>query len=140
MKEFKLDKHPKIETGFKTPEGYFENLYDTIDFQSKNENQVKVINFSSYRTKVLYAIAAVFVIAVSIPLVTNAFQTKESTTISTESIEDYLSYSQNISNQEVVELMSQEDINSFEIDLNIDKKEIESILTQSDDLEDYLLD
>lgn len=139
MKDFKLDKHPKIETGFKTPEGYFDTLYDKLDLTIENKKEPKVIVLSSFRKKLLYAVAAVFVIAVSIPILTNALQTKQ-TTISNESIEDYLSSYQTVSNHDVIELLTYEDIKSLEVDMKIDSKEIETILTENDYLEDYLLD
>lgn len=140
MKDFKLDNHPKITTGFKTPEGYFDTLYDRISIPSENIKKPKVIAFKSYRKRLLYAVAAVLIVAISIPLITNTLQTQKTTTISNESIEDYLSYSKNVSYHDMAELLSYEDIQSLEIDLNIDSKEIESILTESDYLEDYLID
>jgi cell division protein FtsL len=140
MKDFKLDNHPKIATGFKTPEGYFDTLYDRIELPSEPINETKVITFASYRKKLLYAVAAVLVIAVSIPLITNALQTQKTIPLSNESIEDYLSYSRTVSAHEMAELLSYEDIQSLEVDLNIDNKEIESLLTDSDYIEDYLID
>jgi len=139
MKEFKLDKHPKITTGFKTPEGYFDTLYGKLELKTENKKEPKVIAFSSLRKKVLYAVAAVFVIAVLIPILTNALQTKQ-TTITNESIEDYLSSYQTVSNHDVIELLTYEDIRSLEVDMKIDSKEIETILTENDYLEDYLID
>lgn len=140
MKDFKLDNQPKITTGFKTPEGYFDTLYDRISIPSEHIKEPKVIAFASYRKRFLYAVAAVLVVAISIPLITNTLQTQKTTTISNESIEDYLSYSKNVSYHDMAELLSYEDIQSLEVDLNIDSKEIESILTESDYLEDYLID
>jgi len=140
MKDFKLDNHPKIATGFKTPEGYFDTLYDRIELPSEPIIETKVITFASYRKKMLYAVAAVFVMAVSIPLITNALQSPKTTPLSNESIEDYLSYSRTVSAHEMAELLSYEDIQSLEVDLNIDNKEIESLLTDSNYIEDYLID
>lgn len=140
MKEFKLDNHPKINTGFKTPEDYFDTLYNRMDIPTNEIQETKVISIVSFRKKLLYAVAAVFVIAISIPLVTNALQSQKAAPISTESIEDYLSYSQSVSNQDLTELLTPEDIQSLEEDLSIDAKEIESILTESGSIEDYLID
>jgi hypothetical protein len=39
----------------------------------------------------------------------------------------------------MAELLSYEDIQSLEVDLNIDNKEIESLLTDSDYIENYLI-
>lgn len=139
MKDFKLDNHPKIATGFKKPEGYFDTLYDRIELPSESIIETKVITFASYRKKMLYAVAAVFVFAVSIPLITNALQSQKTTTLSNESIEDYLSYSPTVSAHEMAELLSYEDIQSLEVNLNIDNKEIESLLTDSHYIEDYLI-
>lgn len=140
MTKFKLDTHTKIETGFKIPDGYFDSLYDRLDLTIENKEEPKVISFSSHRKKLLYAVAAVLVLAVLIPLVTNAIQTKQTTTISNESIEDYLSSYQTVSNHDVVELLTYEDIQSLEVDMKIDTKEIETILTENDYLEYFLLD
>ena len=140
MNKFKLDNQPKIETGFKTPENYFDTFYDRLELAIENKKEPKVIAITSIRKKLLYAVAAVFIITVSIPLLTNALQTKQTSTISTETIEEYLSNHQTISNHDVIELLTYEDIKTLEIDLKIDSKEIETILTQNDYLEDYLLD
>ena len=140
MKEFKLDNHPKIKTGFKTPEGYFDTLYNRMDLPTNEISEPKVISIFSLQKKILYAVAAILVVAISIPLVTNVLQTPKATSISTDSIEDYLSYSQTVSNQEITELLSDEDIQSLEKDLSMDTNEIETILTESEYLEDYLID
>ena len=47
---------------------------------------------------------------------------------------------QTVSNHDVIELLTYEDIKSLEVDMKIDSKEIETILTENDYLEDYLLD
>lgn len=140
MKEFKLDNHPKIKTGFKTPEGYFDTLYNRMDLPTNEISEPKVISIFSLQKKILYAVAAILVVAISIPLVTNVLQTPKATSISTDSIEDYLSYSQTVSNQEITELLTDEDIQSLEKDLAMDTNEIETILTESEYLEDYLID
>ena len=140
MKDFKLDNHPKITTGFKTPEGYFDTLSDRIAIKSEEKNTTKVISFTSYRKKILYAVAAVFAIALSIPLITNALQNPNALKISNDSIEDYLSATENVSSQDFSALLTTEDIQNLEVDLKIDSKEIETLLTESDYLENYLID
>ncbi|PTT12069.1 hypothetical protein DBR27_05895, partial [Flavobacterium sp. HMWF030] len=61
MKTFKLENEPKITTGFKTPEDYFDNFSAKV-LQQINEKEVKVIPLYK-RKKVLTmaAAAAVFI-------------------------------------------------------------------------------
>ena len=140
MKQFKLDNHPKIVTGFRSPEGYFDTLYDRIDFPLKEIKEAKVFTFSRYRKRILYAVAALFVMVATIPLVTNALDMQKAPALNNQAIEDYLSYSRTVSTQEMVELLSYEDIQSLEVDVSLDTKEIESFLTQADFIKYYLID
>ena len=77
MKEFKLDYDAKITSGFKTPDGYFDTLSDKILAELPNE-EPKVISLFSSRKTWYYAVAAILVLMLSIPLYTEySTQTEE---------------------------------------------------------------
>jgi hypothetical protein len=60
MKAFKLENEPKIKTGFKTPDHYFDDLSAKI-LQQINEKEVKVIPIYK-RKKVLSLMAAAAIV------------------------------------------------------------------------------
>ena len=47
MRTFKLDNEPKIESGFKIPEHYFEN-FSSIIMEKMPEDEIKVIPVTTY--------------------------------------------------------------------------------------------
>ena len=137
MKEFKLDYDAKITSGFKTPDGYFDTLSDKILAELPNE-EPKVISLFSSRKTWYYAVAAILVLMLSIPLYTEySTQTEE---IDTATLENYLAYQSTISEEEIVNLLEQEDLDKMKIELNIEDKEIEDALYSNNNLEQYIID
>ena len=53
MKEFRLDNEPKITSGFKTPEGYFDDLSEKIN-ANLPKNEPKVISIFQKRKTWFY--------------------------------------------------------------------------------------
>jgi hypothetical protein len=70
MKTFKLENEPKIESGFKTPEHYFENFSSKI-MEQLPKNEPKVISIFQKRKKIIFAVAAILVIGLMIPFYSN---------------------------------------------------------------------
>lgn len=135
MKPFKLDEQ-KIESGFKIPDGYFEKL--TSDINAKlATNEPKVVSIFS-RKKVIYsAVAAVLVLALSIPL----FNYYNSTTsLSQEEVEDYIALQSGITEDDLVNALDKEDIEELKIDLKIEDKVLEETLVNELNIEEYITD
>lgn len=135
MKGFKLDNEPKIASGWKTPDGYFD------DFESKiterlSEKETPVIPLLSRRKTWLYAVAAVFVIGFSIPLV-NSITTSNSD-IDNATLENYLIDHTNLSDEDIAEQLNEEDLQKIKVDLNIEDKELEDLLTTDCNIEEYI--
>lgn len=136
MNDFELNKEPKIESGFKIPDHYFDTFSDKV-IQQLPENTQKVIPIFSKTRIWTIAIAAVFVISLSIPIF-NAFKTSE-TELDKETLENYLISHAEISNDDIVELLDEEDIQKMKLDYSIEDKTIEDILSTNSDLEEYII-
>lgn len=135
MKPFKLDEQ-KIESGFKVPDGYFEKL--TSDINAKlATNEPKVVSFFSRKKVIYYAVAAVLVLALSIPL----FNYYNSTTsLSQEEVEDYIALQSGITEDDLVNALDKEDIEKLKIDLKIEDKVLEETLVNELNIEEYITD
>mgnify|MGYP003527529110 FL=1 len=133
MKDFKLDSKPKINSGFKTPEHYFEDFSEKL-MQQLPEEETKVISIFSKRKNWMYACAAILVLALSIPFVFQN-QTQE---IDATTLENYLAINSGITDVELIDLLHEEDINKIEINENIDDKTIEDILINNSNFEQYI--
>lgn len=136
MKTFKLENEPKIASGFKTPENYFDNFSAKIVHRIEPEEpQIRSI---FYKTKTwLYAAAAILIIGLSIPIY-NQFNAS-SIEIDDATLENYIAYQSSVSNTDLANLLDEEDIQKMTIDLNIEDKTLENELTQNKNLEYYLL-
>lgn len=137
MKTFKLDNEPKIATGFKVPDSYFDDLQNKVD-QRLQDNETPTISLFAKRKTWLFAVAAVFILALSIPLL-NIMNTS-STEIDKDTLEMYLNNQTNLSNDDIVELLNEEDIQKIKIDLKIEDQELEDILTTNCNIEEYIVD
>lgn len=136
MKDFKLDNEPRITSGFTTPESYFDTFSDRVTSQLP-ANQPKVISIFSLRKTWYYAVAAVLVLMLSIPLYTKYAAKQE---IDAATLENYIAYQSNISEEVLVDLLEQEDLDKLKLDLNLDDNAIEETLQTNPNLEQYLID
>ncbi len=135
MKEFKLDNEPKIMPGFKVPEGYFENLENSV-LQQITEKETPVYTLFTKRNWFIAA-AAVFVIALSIPIVN--YMNASTSTIDQVQLETYLTEQSNLSEDDIVELLDEEKIQKIKLELNVNPNELEEALLTNSNLEDYLI-
>ena len=137
MKNFKLDNEPKIESGFKIPEHYFDTFSARV-MQQLPVEEPKTISLFAKRKTWIYAAAAVLVLALSIPVVNNNFYGRSSE-IDDATLENYISYHSNVSSLDIVNLLDEKDIQKINIDLNIEDRVTENELSAENDLEQYLL-
>mgnify|MGYP006183785811 FL=1 len=130
MKEFNLDKEPKIATGFKTPENYFESFEARMLAQLPKEES-KVIVFPVRKLYIVSTIAAVILAFIAIPFYFNS-----NTTLESISVESYLSYQ--LTTEDIVEKLTPEDIVAFENTLALSNDGLEEYLSETQNLNFYL--
>ena len=135
MKDFKLDNHPKINSGFKTPDRYFDDFSEKI-LHRLEEKESKVISIFSRRKNWLYACAAILVLALSVP----SFFQNQTNEIDATALENYLAINSGISEVDLIDLLQTEDINKIQINPNIDDKTVEDILINNSNFEQYIAD
>lgn len=137
MKTFKLDNEPKIESGFKTPENYFDTFSARV-LQQLQKEEPKTISLFSKKKYWIYAAAAVLVLALTLPLIYTNFYSS-SPEIDEATLENYISYNTSISDADLVNLLDEKDIQKIDIGLKIEDKTIENELSENKNLEHYLL-
>lgn len=147
MKNFKLDNHSKINSGFLLPEGYFDAFSEKMSVhlakeeQSKAENEstrIKVISMFQSRTVWYYAIAACLLLMLSIPIYrTFSSQTEE---LDVKTLENYLADHSTITEDEIISFLEKEDIDKIQIELNVDETALEETLNSNYNIEEYLID
>ncbi|WP_445711261.1 hypothetical protein [Flavobacterium sp.] len=132
MKDFKLDKESKINTGFEIPDNYFEQFEAKMMQQLPKEN-VKVVSLFHRKQLWISSIAAVLLVMIAIPVY---FNMKGATTLETATLENYLSIE--YSTYEIVDKLSNEDITALENDLSISDDAVEAYLLDTQNLDYYL--
>lgn len=136
MKPINLDNEPKIETGFKVPENYFENFSERL-LTKIPEKEVKVISIFEKQKNWLFAVAAILVLAISIPVLLN--YSNKYNQIKSLTLENYITNNSNINDNDLAELLTQNDIENLKIDLKIEEKTLENELLENENLEEFLI-
>lgn len=135
MKEFRLDNEPKITSGFKTPEGYFDDLSEKIN-ANLPKNEPKVISIFQKRKTWIYGIAAVLAISLSVIF----YQQSQSTeTLDADFLENYIARNTTVSEYDLLELLEKEDIEKIQIDLDIQDDILEETMINNTNLEHYII-
>lgn len=137
MKDFKLDNEPKITPGFTTPDGYFDTFSEKI-LARLPKQEPKVISIFSSRKTWYFAAAAVLILMLSAPLYTKYATQQEE--IDSSTLENYLANQSNISEEEIVNLLQQEDLDKMKVEFNVDDATIEDALNSNSNLEQYIID
>ena len=137
MKTFKLENEPKIESGFKIPDDYFD------DFSIKMMDQLstsepKVISIFQKRKNLFLMIAAVLVLALMIPFINNSNTNKQE--IDTAILENYITYQSNVNQYDLINVLETEDISKIKISMAIEDKAIEDVLSVNSNLENLILE
>jgi flagellar basal body-associated protein FliL len=137
MKTFKLENETKIESGFKTPENYFDTFSARV-LQQLPKEEPKTISLFERRKTWMYAAAAILVLALTIPVVYTHFYS-HSSEIDETTLENYISYHSTVTDTDLVNLLDENDIQKISINLNIEDKAIENELSTDNNLEQYIL-
>ncbi|TDE03854.1 hypothetical protein [Flavobacterium hiemivividum] len=139
MKEFKLENEPKIESGFKTPEHYFENFSKNF-MQQLPEEEPKVISLFQKNKKIVMMVAAVLTISILIPVVYNNSINANNNEIDATALENYLSYQSNINQYELINGLEADEIDNIKTTVVLENATIEDILATNGNLELLMLE
>lgn len=135
MNDFKLDNEPKISSGFIAPDGYFDTFSEKVLTRIPKQ-EPKVIRLFSSKKTWYYAAVAILVLMFSIPTYNTIKLNQQQVDAAT--LENYIAYHSTISQDEIVELLNQEDINKMKMELNLDDAAIEDVLKSNPNLEEYI--
>lgn len=124
MKPFNLDNEPKIKSGFKAPDSYFDGFTDRI-MQQLPEQQVQVIPLYRRAKVWLSGVAAILVLALGLTVYFRQSATKQP---DDSAIENYLVYQSGLSSYDLIQNLNEQDIKELE----------QSIAINDDAIEDYL--
>jgi cell division protein FtsL len=139
MKAFKLENEPKIESGFKTPEHYFENFSEKLMHQLP-EKEPKVISLFQKNKKIFMLVAAVFILALLIPVFYSSTTTANSNEIDTTTLENYLSYQSNINQYDLINGLEPDEIDNIKTTVALEDATIEDILAGNANLENLIVE
>ncbi len=137
MKPFKLENEPKIKPGFITPENYFEDFSAKIVQQLPQEDSKIISLFTKRKTWFYSGAAAIIGLLLALSFYDNSHH--KTSEIDTATLENYISYHTSVSDVDLVNLLSENDIQKMSMDLNIEDKTIEDELSTNKNLEHYLL-
>ena len=135
MKDFKLDQHPRIDSGFKVPDGYFEDFSSRMK-QNLPSASPKVIRLDSRRHAWLAA-AAALVVGLTIPALDRLVGTV-SDTEKASATESYLAYQSGLTTDDIAEAMTMEDVQSIQIPFDVDPTQLEEAVSQTNNIENYI--
>lgn len=141
MKTFKLDNEPKIDSGFKTPDNYFENFSENL-LQKLSEEPVgkktKVVSIFRKRKTVLMAIAAVLMLALMIPI---AYQANtKSKEVDTATLENYLTEETNLNQDELISEIDPENTKIITPTKEVETEALEDILVANPNIENLVIE
>jgi len=141
MKTFKLDNDLKINSGFKTPDNYFDTFSDKV-WQKIDEQpapkEIKVISIFKKRKTILMAVAAVLILALMIPVF---YQSKTSNTdLDTATLENYLAEESNMNQFELLEGTDFEKTDIIALDTSLEDETIEDMLVNYPNIEQIIIE
>ena len=124
MENFKIEDHSKIETGFSTPENYFENLESTI-LQKIENKQVKLVSIFLKLKYWIAAAAAIFVFG----LFLNIFNYKSQEENFAD--EDFLTSQTDLSTEDLAEHLTENELQRLEDSYNIASLKTNDVTTKN---------
>lgn len=136
MKAFKLENEPKITTGFKTPDHYFDDFSTKVLQQINETKEVKVIPIYK-RKKVLSMLAAAVVfVGLMIPIVNNYNNTSKE--LDEATLETYLSYQSNLNQYDLIKELDTKDIDKLNKGVALEQETLEDILSSNPNIENLI--
>ena len=138
MKQFDLENNKEIKSGFKVPENYFEQFEAKMMAQIPVEKETKVVSLFYKKQVWISAIAAVFLLAIAIPVY---FNMASESNLDASTIENYLAQQQNVGITELSKHLTDEDITALEKNLSLNESNpdaVEDYLSESENLDYYI--
>ena len=134
MKTFKLEDEPKIKSGFKEPEHYFDD-FSTKVLRRVNKAEVKVIPFYKRKKSIAFLAAAILIMGLMIPLVNTYNASKE---LDEATLETYLSYESNLNQYDLIRELDNSDIQQINKNIALEEETLEDILTSNPNIENLI--
>lgn len=141
MKPFKLDNEPKTASGFKTPDSYFENFQSAMIEKLSKEpivKETKVISIFRKRKAVLLAVAAVFMLALMIPIFYQSYTKTQN--IDTVTLENYLAEESLINQDEIINEIESEGNTLILNTKEIEEQTLEDMLASNPNIENLVIE
>jgi hypothetical protein len=135
MKDFKLDDSEKLKSGFQIPGGYFDAFSEEV-LQRISKEETKVLSFYSRNKRLLYSLAALFMIVLSLPILNHLHNNEQE--LSYSEIENYLTQNKSVTDYELINLLEIEDIDKIKITTSISKKAIKEELSNNTEIEHFI--
>lgn len=137
MKTFKLENEPKIQTGFKIPENYFDNLSIKI-MEQLPASEPKVISIFKKRKSLILMAAAILILALMIPILNNLYTTKKE--LDSTTLENYITYQSNVNQYDLISVLESEDITNMNTSIVLEDQAVEDVLSTNSNLENLILE
>ena len=138
MKPFDIEHSNKMKAGFKVPDNYFDQFEAKMMAQIPEQKETKVVSLF-YRKQVwISAIAAVFLLAIAIPV---NFNMASENNLDASTIENYLALQQNVGITELSKHLTDDDIIALEKNLSLNESNpdaVEDYLSESENLDYYI--
>lgn len=135
MKNFNLDNELKIETGFTIPENYFDTFSEKVMSQLPTEKPKVISLYQSNKNWFLTA-AAILIVSFTIPAYYLVQNNKNE--INASDIESYIIEHSNVSQDDIVDLLDENDLKEMNVDYNLENISSEAIDIENIDIEQNL--
>ncbi|WP_291146698.1 hypothetical protein [Flavobacterium sp. UBA7680] len=135
MKELKLENEPKVKSGFKTPDHYFDTLSAKV-LEEINEREVKVIPL--YKRKKVISIAAAAAVFVAFLIPTANHYYKASKELDEATLETYLTYQSNLNQYDLIKELDTKDIDKLNKNVALEEETLEDILATNPNIENLI--
>lgn len=135
MKAFRLENEPKIDTGFKIPDGYFDTLSTEVLAQL-DKKDANVFLLRRRKKAILMLVAASVLIALMIPIVNNYNNTAKE--LDSETLETYLSYQSTLNQYDLIKELDNTDIQKLGKNVALEDETLEDFLTTSPNIENLI--
>ncbi|OXB03197.1 hypothetical protein [Flavobacterium pectinovorum] len=136
MKAFKLENEPKITTGFKTSDDYFDDFSAKVLQQINETKEVKVIPIYKRKNVLSMLAAAVVFIGLLIPIVNNYNNTSKE--LDEATLETYLSYQSNLNQYDLIKELDTKDIDKLNKSVALEQETLEDILSSNPNIENLI--
>ena len=137
MKTFKLENKPKIETGFKIPANYFDDLSLKI-MEQIPASEPKVISIFQKRKGLFMMAAAILILALMVPVFNNLSTTKKE--LDSAALENYITYQSNVNQYDLISILETEDITNMSSGIVLEDQVVEDVLSTNSNLENLILE